>query len=400
MDQTVKRYGGANHFIRKTGAMAIAVMGIVWGCMQGVRAGDQSLLKEMVDFTGEVFFYQYRIPGLVIGVVRNGEVYVGGFGERADGAHQAPDGDTLLRIGSITKAFTGDVLARLAAEKKVRLTQSLVESWPELGHQAPPDVKKIRLVDLATHAAGLPREVPRAPGPENEPYAPITIQAFTDWLQHNPLLFKPGQSVLYSNFGFDVLAQGLSRATNEPYPALLRRTITEPLAMRDTVFEPSDAQLQRVMQGHGFDGKALPVVPTGSVIVGSGGLYSTANDLLKWMRWHLDRYDKIDSKAHRFGDHELYLHRKGLDTVYGMDESGYMDAMGLGWVAMFPKEGRPLILQKAGALEGVFSYIAFAPTRGVAVFIAFNRFDFTAAMAQAEVANSLIASLAPPLAGK
>jgi len=136
------------------------------------------------------------------------------------------------------------------------------------------------------------------------------------------------------------------------------------------------------------------------MIVGSGGLYSTPNDLLKWMRWHLDHYHKTDAKARRSDDPGLYLHRKGLETVYGMDESGYMDAMGLGWVAMFPKDGRPLILQKAGALEGIFSYIAFAPTRGVAVFIAFNTFDFTAAMAQAEVANSLIASLAPPRAGK
>ena len=400
MSNTVKRCGSANHFIRKFGATALAVVGIVGCCMQGVRAGDQPLLKEIVDFTGEVFSYQYRIPGLLIGVVRNGEVYVGGFGERADGTHQAPGGDTLLRIGSITKAFTGDVLARLAADKKVRLTQSLVESWPELGREALADVKTIRLVDLATHAGGLPREVPHAPGPDNDPYAPITLQAFTDWLQNNPLLFKPGKSVLYSNFGFDLLAHGLSRATGEPYPVLVRHYITEPLDMPDTVFEPTLAQRQRVMQGHGFDGKALPVVPTGSVIVGSGGLYSTPNDLLKWMRWHLDHYHKTDAKARRIDDSGLYLHRKGLETVYGMDESGYMDAMGLGWVAMFPKDDRPLILQKAGALEGIFSYIAFAPTRGVAVFIAFNKFDFTAALAQAEVANSLIASLAPPRAGK
>ena len=44
------------------------------------------------------------------------------------------------------------------------------------------------------------------------------------------------------------------------------------------------------MQGHGFDGEALPDVPTGSVIVGSGGLYSTPNDLLNWMQWHQDQF--------------------------------------------------------------------------------------------------------------
>ena len=135
-------------------------------------------------------------------------------------------------------------------------------------------------------------------------------------------------------------------------------------------------------------------MPTGSVIVGSGGLYSTPNDLLKWMKWHLDRFSESDAET-RLLDHSLYLMRDGLQTVTGMDESGHMDAMGLGWVAMMAKFDRPFILQKAGGLQGIFTYIAFAPTRGMAVFIAINQFDIAAGMAMAQVANDLIATLAP-----
>jgi serine-type D-Ala-D-Ala carboxypeptidase/endopeptidase len=62
---------------------------------------------------------------------------------------------------------------------------------------------------------------------------------------------------------------------------------------------------------------------------------------------------------------------------------------------MMPKDDRPFILQKAGGQEGFFSYLAFAPTRGVAVFVAINTMDFAAAMAMAKVANDLIATLAP-----
>ena len=47
-----------------------------------------------------------------------------------------------------------------------------------------------------------------------------------------------------------------------------------------------------MMQGHDFDGKALPDVPTGSVIVGSGGLYSTPGNILRWLQWHLDRFSQ------------------------------------------------------------------------------------------------------------
>jgi D-alanyl-D-alanine-carboxypeptidase/D-alanyl-D-alanine-endopeptidase len=72
-----------------------------------------------------------------------------------------------------------------------------------------------------------------------------------------------------------------------------------------------------------------------------------------------------------------------------------MDAMGLGWVIMMPRGTRPLILQKAGALQGAFSYTAFAPTRGVGVFIAINAFELGAALQMAEAMNEFIATIAP-----
>jgi len=46
-----------------------------------------------------------------------------------------------------------------------------------------------------------------------------------------------------------------------------------------------------------------------------------------------------------------------------MDESGHMDALGLAWIGMMAKDDRPFILQKAGGLQGTFTYIAFAPAR-------------------------------------
>ncbi len=52
-----------------------------------------------------------------------------------------------------------------------------------------------------------------------------------------------------------------------------------------------------------------------------------------------------------------------------------MDAMGLGWVIMLPDGHRPLILQKSGGLQGMFLYVAIAPTRGVGAFFVMNEFN-------------------------
>jgi serine-type D-Ala-D-Ala carboxypeptidase/endopeptidase len=78
-----------------------------------------------------------------------------------------------------------------------------------------------------------------------------------------------------------------------------------------------------------------------------------------------------------------------------MDGCGRMDAMGLGWVMMAPEGDRPLILQKSGGLQGVFSYVAFAPTRNIGVCAAINAFDVPAVLAMAKAANDLIVELAP-----
>ncbi|WP_292523706.1 D-alanyl-D-alanine-carboxypeptidase/endopeptidase AmpH [Methyloceanibacter sp.] len=356
-------------------------------------ASADPLLDETVEFTGSVLFLQTKVPGLLIGAVRNGDTAIYGFGESSDGGKE-PDGDTVLRIGSITKAFTGQVLAALTADGTVSLTQRLGELAPDLGTGKDPNVSAIRLIDLATHSAGLPRELPREPGPADDPLNTITRDGFVSWLNTEPLLYAPGTGVLYSNFAFDLLAIGLSDAAKTPYPELLKKHVTGPLGMSDTTFELDEEQKTRFMQGHNFDGKPLPDIPTGDMAVGSGGLYSTPKDLLRWMQWHLDRLAEKDAET-RLLDHAAYLVRDNLNPVQGMDESGHMDAMSLAWVVMMPEGNRPLILQKAGGLQGTFAYIAFAPTRGVAAFVAINKFDFGAAMTMAEVVNEMIATLAP-----
>jgi D-alanyl-D-alanine-carboxypeptidase/D-alanyl-D-alanine-endopeptidase len=355
---------------------------------------SHALLDESVGFAGQALFLSLKVPALVLGVVRDGQTSIQGFGRRADNANEAPGADTLFRIGSVTKAFTGQVLASLAADGMVSLADPLTKYAPEFIAPMSEGGRPIRLVDLATHSAGLPREVPHAPGPPDDPFANITLDAFTAWLKANPLMFTPGTSISYSNFGFDLLAAALARAADEPYSNLLDARVLRPLGLRDTTFAPSTEQAARIVQGRDFDGSPMPNAKTGKVIVGSGGLYSTARDLLAWLQWHLDRFSN-DRAAERLIDHAAYFWRDGLNVVLGMDESGRMDAMGLAWVIMGPRGDRPLILQKAGGLQGVFSYVAFAPARGIGVCAAINAFDVAAGLAMAKTANDLIAELAP-----
>jgi serine-type D-Ala-D-Ala carboxypeptidase/endopeptidase len=347
------------------------------------------LLDEIVQFSGEIFGAENNVPALIIAVVHKDRISIRGFGERSGKGSKPPDGTTILRIGSIIKAFDGEVLAHLAARNIVQLTDPVTRTWPELAANAKANVAQVRFIDLVTHSAGLPRELPN----DLESQGPVTIDAYTTWFKKNNLLFEPGRSIHYSNVGYDLLAVGLSRAANKPFASLLQHYVTGPLGMKDTVFLLSPEQKQRLMQGHDPGGAPIPDSAPPPVNYGAGALYSTADDLVKWMRWHLDRFGRKDAEA-RLLSHALYLPHDGLQLVSGFNESGPMDAMGLGWVAMMPSGNRPYILQKSGALQGTISYIAFSPARDVAVFIAINKFDFRAAAAMIKLANNLITTLA------
>jgi serine-type D-Ala-D-Ala carboxypeptidase/endopeptidase len=313
-----------------------------------------------------------------------------GFGRRADSTNEAPRADTLFRIGSVTKWFTGQVLASLAADGVVSLTDPLTKYCPEFAPVSDSG-QQIRLIDLATQSTG--RRPPRA-GAARRSVRQLHARGVHGMAQGQCAHVHAGTAMSYSNFGCDLLAGALARAAHQPYADLLEARIIRPFGLRDTTFSPSAEQTAAIMQGHNFDGSPMPNAKTGAVIVGSGGLYSIARDLLAWLRSHLDRLSD-DRAAERLIDHAAYLWRDGLSTVFGMDESGHMDAMGLAWVIMAPERDRPLILQKAGGLQGVFSYVAFAPARGIGVCAAINTHDPAAALAMNKTANDLIAELAP-----
>ncbi len=360
----------------------------------GRAAAEDRLLAEAVNFTGTLTFLSTKVPGFMLVAVRGSEMAFAGFGKISDKGDKAPDADTMFRIGSVSKVFCGEVLASMVLDGKVRFADRLQD---RLGYDVTLPEKAghaIRLIDLVTHASGMPREVPRADGPPNDPFSTNAREAQLADLKTDPLLFPPGTAVLYSNYGFDLLGAALANAGGKPYADLLKERVLDPAGMKDSVFNLRPGDEARVMQGHNFDGSPMPAARTPTSIECAGGLHTTANDMARWMRWHLDLGAAKDRDL-RLLDHAAYLYRDGLSSVVGLDDGGPMDAMGLGWVINMPAANHPLILQKSGGLQGNFAYLAMAPTRGVAAFFVMNEFNTGGFIAAVAATNALIAQLAP-----
>ncbi len=354
----------------------------------GVSAQTATLdpiLAEATALPGVVMFAETGSPGMVLVVVRGEQSVVLGYGETEEGNGEVPTGSSLVRLNSITKTFAGEVAGALAAEGKLSLTDPLQRyaaeaAVPRFGS------RQITLLDLATHSAALPREMGELP-PGANPRAWPTREDRWTWLPQYALPWQPGSIAAYSNVGFDLLADASETAAGRPYAELLARYVTQPLNMADTTLQPDAEQCARLMTGSGLGGPAAcgDTQATG----GSGGLYSTGDDMARWLRHNIG-----DPEGKLALGHAVYRPRQALQAALGFDEAGPMAGLGLGWVSVAADGINPMLLAKSGAGAGFMSYVVFAPGRDVGLFVAVNELDLAKFYGMTEAANALVATLA------
>lgn len=183
-------------------------------------------------------------------------------------------------IGSVTKVFTGLLLAVLAADAVVRHDDRVGGLLPAAAPLAP-GVADITLEDLASHRSGLPRLPPgmRGRGTPHDPYADFDADRLIASLARTRLRPSP---LRYSNYGTGLLGHLLGVASGLGYEEALRRFVLEPLALTETSF--ADAPLR---QGHH---RGTPVPPWHlAALAGAGGLHASAADLLTFLEAVRDR---------------------------------------------------------------------------------------------------------------
>ncbi|MFN2974336.1 D-alanyl-D-alanine-carboxypeptidase/endopeptidase AmpH [Terriglobus aquaticus] len=316
----------------------------------------------------EQIFRRTNSTGMVVVVVRDGDVWMASFGKVAYNSKDQPTPDTLVRLCSITKILTTDVLAKLVAAHTVAFTDPLEKFAPE-GVTVPsmtvhgPVDRALTLGDLATHTGGLPREIA---------YPPVGAAHFTfpdfqyrwQWLPGFRYRTSPGTAAHYSNIGFDLLADALSQATDKSYAELFREKTVQPLALRDTTLSPTSEQCTRLMSSEREPSQCTDT----EAAAGSGGMYSTPRDMARLMRYFLGL---PGVPVHQNGmSTAMYVDPADLRSVQGLGHAGVPTGIGLGWVEINREYGDSRIVQKTGGGAGFQTYVALNPAHHAGIFIA------------------------------
>ncbi|KAL9960126.1 hypothetical protein ACROYT_G033535, partial [Oculina patagonica] len=232
-----------------------------------------SILTEMVD-------KNTSLPAISANILYRDSVLWGGHrGSKLypTGDNTKPDGDTVYRIGSVTKIFPVLLVYKLYEDGMIgSIDDPLSKYVPEFSIRNPFSRDNITLRQIASQMSGLPREAPciyHCKGTNSTEQLSL--------LRNRSLVLPPWKMPSYSNLGYALLGRLLTeKMLNTTFENWTQMEILDPLEMKNTGFEITPRVEKKLAFPYRKNGKRMPFSNIGWANP-SGGMYSTINDLTK-----------------------------------------------------------------------------------------------------------------------
>jgi CubicO group peptidase (beta-lactamase class C family) len=340
----------------------------------------------------EILRAKHNLPALAAATIVDGRILNHeAVGVRKLGADVPVTDDDRFHIGSCTKAMTATLLEMLVERGQLKWSATLEEVFPEWAGEMNPAYRKVTLLQVMAHRAGLPGadkswpegmsflDVHRLPGGPREQRLAYVRKILA---QAPPS--PPGEKFLYSNAGYSVLGVAAERAADRPWEDLLRTMLFEPLGMKSAGFGAmgSPGKVDQPWQHRVEGGKAVPVEPgplsDNPAAIGPGGtVHGSVGDWAKFVLAHLQgaRGEPTPLPIKDFRT----LH----EPPFGGDYAGGWGICERGW-------GGGRVLTHAGSNNMNYAVVWMAPKRNFAVVVATNQGGDAAAKACDETAAAVI----------
>lgn len=281
------------------------------------------------------------------------------------------DGDSQYRIASVSKTFTVLALLYQHAAGNLHLDDPVTRYIPEFAAKDAGDLPwhDITLRILASQLSGLPREfalldiITLIEDPTSIGLPPASRDVLPPCLQNSSVvcsreelfnqvknlkpLFAPNQKSTYSNLNYDVLGIVLENVTGKKFSEYIKDAIFGPLDMTfSSLKTPGDKHAVLPEGEHWWDRDLGVQSPT-------GGVYSSATDLSKYLRYILTHYNALATGVNWFNPASFAT---GPASFYGMPWEIFRTTKAL------PDGRRPVtFVNKGGSLPGHYSMITLLP---------------------------------------
>ncbi|MEI2696235.1 MAG: serine hydrolase [Saprospiraceae bacterium] len=217
-------------------------------------------------------------PSIVVGIIdKNGPQYYL-YGTKTIGG-EAVDEHSIYEIGSISKTFTGILLAQMVLNKKLNLEDPAQNYLPDVVKLPVRNGQQITIGQLSDHTSALPRMPSNfSPADPANPYADYSIEQLYAFLNNYKLSREIGSSYEYSNLAQGLLGQILSIKSGKLFEELMIQNIAKPLRMKETKISLDPNMKKHLAIGHS---QGVPVanwdLPT---LAGAGAIRSSLHDML------------------------------------------------------------------------------------------------------------------------
>ncbi len=312
---------------------------------------------------------QHDVPGMAAAVVRKGEtVALGVAGVRTRGKPDMIAPDDRFHIGSDTKAMTALLCGILVDEGKLKWSQTLGETFPELKKSMHPQYQAVTLEQLLTHRGGAPGELEKDAlwGKlwQHKGTPTSARRLLLEGVTSKPPEAAPGEKFLYSNAGVAMAGHMAEKVTGKSWEDLMREKIFRPLGMTTAGFGPPGTRLKNEQpRGHKADGSPVEPGPGADnpVAIGPAGtVHCSIADWAKFVATNLPSAKTPLVKPETL--EKLHTPAPG-QPKYAM---GWLIADGQPWA------GGPA-LTHAGSNTMWFAVAWLAPNRDFAVVVACNQ---------------------------
>jgi CubicO group peptidase (beta-lactamase class C family) len=248
---------------------------------------DNSLIKKYRELIPQLMAEQ-DVPGLALAVVDDaGVLWADGFGF-TDDDHKIPvTPDTIFSVQSISKNFTAAAVLLAVQDGLLDLDAPITTYLPDFTvnsiFEEHPE-RKITLRMLLSHTAGFTHE---APVGNNLDLGPVVFEDHVKSISDTWLRFPVGTGYAYSNLGISLAGYILQQVSGMPFERYVQENLLRPIGMDNSSFDMDQirANPDRAI-GHR---SPYPEVPLEIPIVPEGGLYTSANDMAKYIQFHLNR---------------------------------------------------------------------------------------------------------------
>ena len=365
---------------------------------------DKNRVKKIVDALPvadkifKKFAEEKHLPGLAYGfVIDNKLVYSGEIGIINTASKIPVSTKSQFRIASMSKSFTAMAIMKLRDEGKLSLQDSAAKFIPELSNftYLTADAPAIKIENLLTMTSGFPED-----NPWGDRQLDATDEELIDIVKDGVSFSNvPAYEYEYSNLGFALLGNIITRISGMPYQEYITKNIFEPLGMNDTYWEYTEVPDSLLAMGYRWkdeDWVEEPYLHDGA-FGAMGGLITSIDDFSKYVSFHLSAWppknDADNGPVKRSSIREMHQPKFPRLNTKATDAEGNecAEIVAYGYGLRISKNCNGVYsVAHSGGLPGFGSNYVFYPDYGVGIMSFCNLTYKAPSSANAEVMDALL----------